>query len=82
MRTGYAGKGPFRRLRISSSRESTITTAMSPPIIAAVRLLLGAVEEREYTPPTLLLLQALPFEIVAVTTSVAGFDDVVSQENG
>ena len=65
-----------------SSRESTITTAMSPPIIAVVRLLVGAVEEREYTPPVLLLLQALPFEIVAVTTSVAGFDEVVSQENG
>jgi len=28
------------------------------------------------------VMAALPFEIVAVTTSVAGFDDVVSQENG
>jgi len=54
---------------------------MSPPIIAVLRLPLGAVEEREYTPPILLLLQALPLEIVAVTTSVAGLDDVVSQEN-
>ncbi len=55
---------------------------MIPPIIAMVTLLLGAVEAREYTPPILLLLQVLPFEIVVVTTSVAGLDAVVSQENG
>jgi hypothetical protein len=42
MLAGYAGESPFRHLR-TSRRESTITTAVSPPINAVVRSLLVAV---------------------------------------